>query len=96
MLFRSVRNKASLTFFERKRFLLEASSFRLCQMACVFKPRINPQVHRPGNLKRVAGFNNQTELYPYKYRSKSPTSSTFKFDRLSNSNVKVHTISLGL
>ena len=25
-------------------------------MACVLKERINPQFHRPGNLKGVAGF----------------------------------------
>ena len=47
---------------------------------------------RPGNLKGVAGFKKQTELYPYKRRSKNPTSSTFSFNRFSNSNVKVRTI----
>ena len=40
---------------------MQASSFDLCQMACVFKERINPQLHRPGNLKRVAGFKMLTE-----------------------------------
>ena len=67
---------------------LQALSYGLCQMACVLKERINPQFHRPGNLKGVAGFKILTELYPYKCRSKSPTSSTFCFNRLSNSNVK--------
>ena len=51
----------------------QAYSFVLCQMACVFKARINPQFHRSGNLKGVAGFKILTELYPYKCRSKSPT-----------------------
>ena len=48
-------------------------------MACVLKEKNNPQFHRPGNLKVVAGFKILTELYPYKCRSKSPTSSTFSF-----------------
>ena len=52
--------------------------------------------NRPGNLKGVAGFKKQAELYPYKCRSKSPTSSTFTYNRLSKSNVKVLTICLGL
>ena len=43
---------------------------------------------RPGNLKGVNGFKKQTELYPYKCQSKSPTSSTFSFNRLSKSNVE--------
>ena len=60
-------------------------------MACVFKARINPQFNRAGNPKGVAGFKKQTELYLYKHRSKSPS-----FNRLSNSNVKVVTICLGL
>ena len=64
------------------------------QMASFFKARINRQFHRPGNLKGVAGFKILNKLYPYKCRSKSPTSSTFAFNRLSNSNVKVHTIFL--
>ena len=51
---------------------------------------------RPGNLKGVAGFKKQTELYSYKCRSKSSTSSTFTSNGLSNSNVKVLTICLGL
>ena len=53
--------------------LSEASSFGLCQVAGVFKERINRQFHRPGNLKAVAGFKKQIELYPYKCRSKSST-----------------------
>ena len=61
-------------------------------MACVFKARINPQFYRPGNLKGVAGFKILTELYPYKCRSKSATSSTFSFNRLSKGNVKVDAI----
>ena len=48
--------------------LIQSSSFGLCQIACVFKA---------GNLKAVAGFKKETELYPYKCRSKSSTSSTF-------------------
>ena len=68
--------------------LIQAVSFGLCQMACVFKARINPQFHRPGNLKEVAGFKLLTELDPYKCRSKCPTTSTFSFNRLSKSNVK--------
>ena len=43
---------------------------------------------RPGNLKGVAGFKKQNDLYPFKCVSKSPTSSTLTFNRLSNSNVK--------
>ena len=43
-------------------FLIKASSFGLCEMASVFKARINPQSNRPFNLKRVAGFKNQAEL----------------------------------
>ena len=43
---------------------MQASSFGLYQMACVFKERINAWLHRPGNLKGVAGFNIQPELYP--------------------------------
>ena len=52
---------------------IEASSFRLCQMACFFKARFNPQFNRASNLKGVTVFKKQTELYPYKNRSKSPT-----------------------
>ena len=63
-------------------------------MACVFKARINPQFNRARNVKGVAAFNKQTELYPYKNWSKRPTSSTFSLNRLSNSNVKVLTIFL--
>ena len=64
-------------------------------MACVIKARSYPQFNRAGNLKGVAGFKKQAELYPYKNWSKSPTSSTFSFTRLANSNVKVLTICLG-
>ena len=46
--------------------LTQASCFSLCQMECVFKARINPQFHRPGNLKGVAAFKILTQLYPYK------------------------------
>ena len=52
--------------------------------------------NRPCNLKGVAGFKKQTELYPYKCWSKSPTSSSFGFNRFFNCNVKVLTIYLGL
>ena len=72
--------------------LFQASSFRLCEMACVLKARINPQFHRPGNLKGVAGFNILTELYPYKCQAKSATLSNLSFNRLPNSNVKVRMI----
>ena len=34
-------------------------------MACVFKVRINPPFNHAGNLKGVAAFKKQTELYPY-------------------------------
>ena len=50
---------------------------------------------RPGNLKGLTGFMKQTELYPFKCRSKSPTSSTFPFNRLSNLNVKLFRIFWG-
>ena len=76
--------------------LNEASFFGLFEMACVFKARINSQLNRAGNLKGVAGFKKQTELYPYKCRSMSPTLSTFSFNRHFNLNVKVLTICLGL
>ena len=68
---------------------MEASCFGLSQMACVFKARNNPQFNPAGNLKGVAGFKKQTELYPHKHRSKSPTSITISFNGLSNSNAKV-------
>ena len=48
--------------------------------------------NRPGNFKEVTGFKKKTELCSYKCRSKSATSSTFTFNGLSNSNVKVFTI----
>ena len=76
--------------------IIQASSFRLFQMACVLKARINPKFNRAGNLKEVAGFKRENELYRYKNQSKSPTSSTFSFNRLHNSNVEVLTIKLGL
>jgi len=72
--------------------LIEAFFFGLCQMVYVFKARINPQFNRAGNLKGVAGFKKQIELDKYKNQSKSPTSSTLSFNRLSKSNVKVLTI----
>ena len=43
---------------------MQACSFGLFEMACVFKERINPQFRRPGKLKGVAGFKMLTELYP--------------------------------
>ena len=73
--------------------LIEASCFRLLEMACFSKARINPEFNRAGNIKGVPGFKKQTELYPYKYRSKSPTASTFRFNRLFKLNVKVPKIS---
>ena len=42
---------------------------------------IPTKFNRPGNLKGVTGFKKQTELYPYKCRSKSPTSSTLTFKK---------------
>ena len=76
---------------------MEASCFGLCQMASLLKQQlILTKFNRPGNLKGLTGFKKQTELYPYKCRSKSPTSSTFIFNRFSNSNVEVLTICLGL
>ena len=51
--------------------------------------------NRPGSFKGVTGFKKQTELYPEKCLSKSPMSSTFTFNGLSNSTVKVLTICLG-
>ena len=53
---------------------MEAFFFGLWQMAFVFKARTNPPFNRAGNRKGVAGFKKQTELYPYKNRSKSLTS----------------------
>ena len=58
-------------------------------MACVFKPRINPKFNRLCNFEGVAGFEKQTELFQYECRIKIQTSSTFSFNRLSNSNDKV-------
>ena len=57
-------------------FLIKASSFGLCEMASVFKARMNRQSNRPGNLKGVAGFKNQAELKPMKCWSQSRTSCT--------------------
>ena len=76
--------------------LLQASSFGLCQMAYVLKEKINPQLNRAGYLKGVAGFKILTELYPYKCGIKSQTSSSFSFNRPSNSNVKIRTIIQGM
>ena len=59
---------------------MEASSFPLFQIACVFKARINPLFNRRNNLKEVAGFKKQTGLYPYKNRSKTRSSLTFSFN----------------
>ena len=77
-------------------FLIKASSFGFCEMACFFKARMNPHSNRPGNLQEVAGFKNQAELEPKKCRSESRTSYTFNFNRLSNTNATVLTIGLGL
>ena len=63
---------------------------------CFQRKKNNPPFNRVGNHKGVAAFKKQIELYAYKNRSKSPTSSTFSFNSLSNSNVKVLTICLGL
>ena len=69
-------------------------SWRLRPLVCVkwrvFSKQqlILTKCNRPGNLKGVADFKKQAELYPYKCRSKSLTSSTFTFNRLSKSNVK--------
>ena len=77
-------------------FLIKAFSFGLCEMASVFKARMNPQSNRPGNLKGVAGFKKKAELYPEKCRSESRSSCSFNFNRLSNTNATVLTICLGL
>ena len=58
-------------------------------MPSVFETRINPYSNRPGNVKGVAGFMKEAELYRDKFRSESPASCTFNFNRLSNTNVKV-------
>ena len=50
--------------------LIEASSFALYEMACVFKATIYPIFIRLSNLKGVAGFKKGTELYPDKCRLK--------------------------
>ena len=75
---------------------MEASFFRFLQMPCVFKARNNPQFNRAAQLKGVAGFKKQSDLYPYKHWSKSQTYSTFSFNCLSNLDLKVLTICLGL
>ena len=49
---------------------------------------------RPRDLIGVIGFMKHIELYPFKCENKSPTSSTFTFNGLSNFNV--FTIVLGL
>ena len=51
--------------------------------------------NRPCNFEGVAAFEKQTELPQYECRIKAPTSSTFSFNRLSDSNDKVLTIPLG-
>ena len=77
-------------------------SLRLLPLVCVkWRVFLNQQLiltkfNRPGNIKGVACFKKQTELYPYKCRSKSRTSSTFTFNRVSNISVKELTICLGL
>ena len=45
----------------------------LHEMACVFKGRINPQSHCPGNLKGVAAVYKQAKLYSSKCRSQGRT-----------------------
>ena len=66
-------------------------------MVCVSKHAlIVTKFNRPGNLKGLTGFNKQTELYPYKCQRIGPTLLTFSVNRLSNSNVKVRSICLGL
>ena len=67
-------------------------------MVCVFLNHelIVTKFNRPVNLKGLTGFKKQTELYLCKCRSESPTLSTFSFNHLTNSNVKVRTICLGL
>ena len=82
-----------LKFFD---FFYSTTFGRFLQMAALKQQLILTKFNRPGNIKGVAGFKKQTELYPYKCRSKSPALSTFTFNRLSNSNVKVLTICLGL
>ena len=65
---------------------MEASSFRFFffKLRVFFKGTINPWFDCAGNLKGVAGVKKQTKLYPSKNCSKSPTSSTFSFNRPSN------------
>ena len=41
---------------------MQASSFGLCQMACVLKATVNPQLSRPSSLKEVAGLKEQAEF----------------------------------
>ena len=64
-------------------------------MACGFKATILTKFNRPCNFEGLAGFKKQTELPQYECRMKTQTSSTFGFNRLSNSNDKVLTIPLG-
>ena len=52
--------------------------------------------NRAFNFEGVGSFEKQTELPQYECRIKTPTSSTFSFNRLSNSNDKVLTICLEL
>ena len=44
--------------------------------------------NRPCNFKGVAGFNKLTELPQYECRIKTPTSSTFSFNRLPTQMIK--------
>ena len=37
--------------FDVERLFIEACTLGLCEVACVFKARINPQFHRLSNLK---------------------------------------------
>ena len=77
-------------------FLIKAPSFDLCEMLSVFKARINPHSNRPGNLKGGAGFLETSSIIPRQMSERKSKSYTFNFDPLSNTNVKVLTICLGL
>ena len=71
---------------------MQASSFGLCQMACVFKVGIIPQFHRPGNLKGVASFNILTEFGRAYVGVKVQPHQPSVLNRLCKSNVKVYRI----
>jgi len=49
-----------------KALLIKASSFRLFQIACVFKARINALFNGAGNLKGVADFFRNKLNYTHK------------------------------